>query len=492
MRLRTPIAIIAALSLAMQPVVAEIEDLPDIGSPSDSVLSKEKEAQLGRAMYRSLLDTNRVILDPEIQEYIQDIGQKLAAHAQDGDFRFHFFVVDDPAINAFALPGGYIGIHSGMLLAAATESELAGVIAHEISHVTQRHISRAVFANQRVSILTMAALLGAILIGAATGSADIIQGGVMTAQTITAQQQINFTRSNEYEADRFGVRVLAAAGFDPMGMPDFFETMARRTGPLANKVPEFLQTHPVTMTRIAEARARAEQYPRTEVHHDATGFTLTQARVRVLTSSTPEKALEYFKGERRQSGHFEELGNRYGMALAKMQIGEYAAAGTIFSRLLSTHEGIIHFHTGLAAAQMAQGRVDDAFSTYEHAMELFPRNIPLTVRYSQALLDHGRAALAHEILLDLLNQVPPTAGQVRLIALAASAAGDTADAHYYMAEYHVLSGNLRMAADQLRLALSIPDLDNVQKARFLARLKQIQEWMPTPQQQRRKKRDKDH
>ena len=153
----------------------------------------------------------------------------------------------------------------------ASESELAGVLAHEISHVTQRHISRAVFANQRSSILTMAAMLGAILLGAVGGSGDVITGAIATAQGVAAQQQINFTRANEYEADRVGVGVLAAAGFDPMGMPAFFETLARQTGPLASQAPEFLRTHPVTVNRIAETRERAAALPRPDVR-DAAGL----------------------------------------------------------------------------------------------------------------------------------------------------------------------------------------------------------------------------
>ncbi len=478
MPLRNLIFAITVLSLATQQVFGAVnDDLPDIGSPSDSVLSKAREAQIGRSMYRSLLSAERIVLDPEIQEYIQDVGQKLAAQAQDGDFNFHFFVIDDPAINAFALPGGYIGVHSGLLLATNNESELAGVLAHEISHVTQRHISRAVFANQKASILTMAAMLGAILLGAATGSSDVIQGGIMASQTMAAQQQINFTRSNEYEADRFGVGVLAAAGFDPMGMPAFFATLARKSGPMASQAPEFLRTHPVTISRIAETRSRAEDYSVGEVR-DAVGYSLSRARLRTLTSSTPERALEYFRAQADDTGKTDNIGTQYGIALAELDLAQYDKAEKLFRELLSANEGVIHFHTGLAAAQLGGNKVDEALATYQRAMDLFPRNIPLTIRYSEALLDYGQPGLAHTILLDLLNQVPPTAPQVRLIALAASAAGDTADAHYYMAEYHLLTGNLMMAADQLRLALSIPDLDNVQQARFLSRLEQIQHWMP--------------
>jgi len=483
-RLVAVIVMLTLLAPARAPAAAG-DDLPDIGGPSNSVLSREQEMQIGRAIFRSLVDTNRVMSDPEIQEYVQDIGLKLAAHAQDGEYQFTFFVVNDPAINAFALPGGYIGVHSGLLLASSSESELAGVLAHEISHVTQRHISRAVFANQRNSILTMAAMLGAILLGAVGGSGDAITGAIATAQGVAAQQQINFTRANEYEADRVGVGVLAAAGFDPMGMPDFFETLARQTGPLASQAPEFLRTHPVTVSRIAETRERAASLPRPDVQ-DAAGYSLTRARVRVLSSPTPEKALEFFLGEQGDPKHAGDIGAEYGVALARMDLGQYKEAKALFSSLLDANPGVIPFHTGLAGAELALGNREAAFADYEKAMALFPRNVPLTVRYAEALLADGQAKLAHTVLLDLLNNVPPTAEQVRLIALAASAAGDTADAHYYMAELQLIKGDVVMAADQLRLALSIPGLDDVQKARFTARLDQIQEWLDRERKERRR------
>lgn len=484
MRLRHSILALVASGLVVNPLPAANSDLPNIGSPGDTVLSRDLELQIGRSIYRSLVDTDRVISDPEIQEYAQDIGQKLAIHAQDGDFQFNFFVVNDSAINAFALPGGYIGVHSGLILATKTESELAGVIAHEISHVTQRHISRAVYANQRNSILSMAAMLGAILLGAAGGSSDAITGAIATAQGVAAQQQINFTRANEYEADRVGVGVVAAAGFDPQGMPSFFETLARQSGPLESQAPEFLRTHPVTVNRIAETRERAASLPRPEVD-DAAGYSLTKARIRVLSSPTPQKALEFFLGEQQDPKSIGNLGTDYGIALVRMQLGEYGAARDLFRNLRTAHPGVIPFHTGLANAELALGNKTPAFLIYDQAMTLFPRNVPLTVHYAEALLANGNPGKAHSILLDLLNNVPPTAQQVRLIALAASAAGDTAEAHYYMAELHLIKGDATMAADQLRLALSIPGLNSVQKARFSARLDQILEWVQKEQKAKR-------
>ena len=196
----------ASLTLATGAPAAEI-NLPDLGSPADAVLSKNAEAQLGRAIMRQIRASGQLVEDPQITEYVNEIGHRIAAQANfDGNHEFTFFVVDDPTINAFALPGGFIGVHTGLLDATRNEDELAGVLAHEVAHVTQRHIARAIHASQRRSILSTAMMLGVILATAAGGlDGDAIQGAIAVTQGTAAQGQINFTRSNEYEADRVGI-----------------------------------------------------------------------------------------------------------------------------------------------------------------------------------------------------------------------------------------------------------------------------------------------
>ncbi len=173
--------------------------------------------------------------------------------------RFTFFAVKDSGINAFALPGGFIGVNAGLVTATRNESELAGVLAHEIAHVTQRHIARSVQNAGRANLASAAAILAAILIGATTGlPSDAVMGTVTAAQGLAVQQQINFTRANETEADRVGIGILAAAGFDPAAMPDFFWTMQQRSGSVGRNIPELLRTHPVT-TRAHRRDPRPRQ-----------------------------------------------------------------------------------------------------------------------------------------------------------------------------------------------------------------------------------------
>ena len=251
--------LVSLLVLLAQPFGAALaNDLPDFGTPADAVLNKSREGQLGRSVMLQLYNAGAVVEDPLLTEYIQSIGSQIASHANNGDHSFRFFVVDDDRINAFALPGGFIGVNSGLILASDNESELAGVLAHEVSHVTQRHIARSIYDSQRTSIVSMATMLAAILLGAAADlPSDAMMGAVSASQAAALQRQINFTRQNEHEADRVDIDVLAAAGFDPNGMASFFEKLSRRYGVARQNVPEMLQTHPVTANRIAEARGRA-------------------------------------------------------------------------------------------------------------------------------------------------------------------------------------------------------------------------------------------
>ncbi len=452
--------------------------LPDMGSPADAVLSKTTESQIGRAIMRDIRRSGAVVEDAQITEYINDIGHRIAAQTNDGDYEFTFFVVDDPNINAFALPGGYIGVHTGLIEATRNEDELAGVIAHEIAHVTQRHIARAVHANSRQSILTTALMLGAIILGAAGGGGDAVQGAMAVAQGTAAQQQINFTRNNEYEADRIGIGALADAGFDPHGMSSFFEVMSRQniTSPEL-RMPEFLRTHPVTTARIAEARTRAQAYARMQ-RSDSTNYGITRARIIVERFETPELAVDYY--EQRDEANQTDI-EQYGQAVAYQRAGRYRDANRIFEALTEKDKKVIAYHIGLGQTQLALEDYAAGLATFDRALDLFPRNVPLVIEYGEQLIRLGRAKQAHTMLLDLMNNVPPTPEQVRLIARAANEAGDVAESYYYMSEYRLMTGDLIGGINFLRQALQLPELQEIQRIRFEARIDFIREFMSEEQ-----------
>ncbi|MDX1480126.1 MAG: M48 family metalloprotease [Woeseiaceae bacterium] len=453
-------------------------DLPDIGSPADAILSKSIEAQIGRAIMRDIRMSGAVVEDPLVNEYINEIGHRIAAHTNDGEYQFTFFVVNDDRINAFALPGGYIGVHTGLIEATRNENELAGVLAHEIAHVTQRHIARAIHANSRQSILTTALMLGALVLGAAGGSGDAIQAGIAVAQGTAAQQQINFTRSNEYEADRIGISALAAAGYDPHGMASFFEVISRQNTTAPDlRVPEFLRTHPVTTARIAEAQNRAAKYDRV-IAPDSINYGITSARLRVDRYDLADQAVAWF--EQKPLAEQSDV-ERYGRAVAYQRAGRHLEANAIFAELAAKDQTVIAYHIGLAQTELELERYDTGLATFERAVKLFPRNVPVVIHYGEALVRQGKAKQAHTMLLDLMNNVPPTPEQVRLIARAANEAGDVAESLYYMSEYRLMTGDLIGGIGFLRQALALPELQEIQRIRFEARIDFIRDYMSEEQ-----------
>jgi predicted Zn-dependent protease len=414
---------------------------------------------------------------------MQVLGSRIGAQAQDGTQHFTFFVVKDRAINAFAIPGGFIGTNYGLILQTSTESELAGVLAHEIGHVVQRHIARAIQAQSRMSLPMMAAMLGAILIGAAGGGDGAI-GLMAMAQGTAMQQQINFTRMEETEADHVGIGFLYAADLDPNGVASFWSKYIQIEGPQDEyySIPDVLKSHPVTSLRIGEARARAAQFPPRPLRKDAPSYALIRERLRVLTAAPEDDLRPYY--EKVRANGADSLALQYGGALAAQKAGDAASAVKALHRLVDANPGVTILHSALGEAQMAAGDQDGALKTFAHAIDLYPRNVPVTVRYAETLLKAGRASQAHQLLLDVFNNETPTPEQIRLTALAASSAGDTGDAYYYMAEFHLASGDLMLATQQLDLALAEPRLTEVQRKRFLARRDEIRGYLREQRGQR--------
>jgi beta-barrel assembly-enhancing protease len=449
-------------------------DLPDMGSPAEAMLSKSDEYRLGGMVAHELREQNGLLEDPEVNEYIQSLGMRLASQSTMGGVGFHYLVVRDPEINSFAVSGGWVFMFTGLILATDTESQLAAVMAHETAHITQHHIARAIQAQSRQSLTTAAALIAAILLGSMAGGGQATEGAIVAAQGLAVQQQINFTRDEEKEADRVGIGYLAGAGFDPSGMADFFEVTGRAEGLAQTYIPAMLINHPVTTDRIAEARARAAQWPPPK-RHDSVSYELIRERVRVLTATGDvDLAAQYSQKIARGET---SLGNRYGEALALMTGNHPDQAAEIFAQLVHEHDESTLLHIALGQAQAKAGHYDQALATFRHAEDLFPRNVPVTVRYAETLMADGKPAEAHSMLLDLFNNVEPTPDQIHLTALAASAAGDPGDAYYYMGEYQIANGDLQLAVQQYQLALASPHIGVIQRARYQARLDEIRDYL---------------
>jgi beta-barrel assembly-enhancing protease len=454
------------------------QDLPDLGSPANAAISLDDEYHAGLSYVNEIRNTGLILTDPEVSQYAQEIGHSLSSRAEEGQHQFYYFVLRDPVVNAFAIPGGFVAIQSGLILATRNENELAGVLAHETAHVTQRHIVRQIIDQGHEGLLASAAMLAAVLLGATAGrgSPDAIEGAILAGQSAMIQHQINYTRSSEFEADRIGISTMADAGYDPLGMASFFDWMGH-SGPEPSRVNavQFLIDHPIFSDRVAEARDRADQIGRIR-HEDSLGYRLVKERLRSVAAD-PQIARQYYVNLLKNGGG-KTIEERYGKDVAEIATRNPTAAIPDLQELVRDYPKVTQFHGALGQAYLVNNQLKESETVLERAMILFPRNVPITIRLAETLMRSGDNKRAHLVLLDLFNSVEPTPDQTRLIAKAANTAGDFADSYSYMAEFYLMTGNLNMASNQLQMALSLPGLDAVQRARYSARLEEIRAAMP--------------
>lgn len=454
------------------------QDLPDLGSPANAAISIEDEYGAGLGAVKSLRDQGAILDDPEVSDYIQEIGHSLSSRAEEGQHQFYYFVVRDPVVNAFALPGGFIAVNSGTILATRNENELAGVMAHETAHVTQRHLVRQMLDQSHASLVSTAAMLAAILLGATAGrgNSGAMEGGILAAESAGIQHQINYTRASEFEADRIGIGTMAAAGYDPLGMATFFDYMSHE-GPEPSRINaiQFLIDHPIFADRVAEARGRADQIGRVR-HTDSLTYLLMRERLRSLVGD-PKTARAYYSSLVK-NGVGLNMEQRYGRAVAEIALRNPTAAVPELQGLVHEYPKVTQFYGALGQAHMLSGQPRESEEILNKALNLFPRNVPITIRLSETLMRSGDNKRAQLLLDDLFNVVEPTPDQTKLIAKAAAAAGDLPDSYYYMSYFWVMNGDLKMSATQLQLALALPGLDAIQRARFSARLEEIKAAMP--------------
>lgn len=465
--------LILLLMVCMWCSVAHAIDLPNIGDASGKYLSLEDEQRLGEAFMRNLRQTLKINDDPEVNEYIQSLGYSLVANCDAGGRKFTFFVVEDPNINAFAGPGGYIGINTGLILVSEDEDELAAVISHEISHVTQRHLARAFESASKMSLPATAAILAAIILGSKNG--QLGEAALAATAAGSAQSQINFTRSNEEEADRIGMQILAKSGFDPHSMPEFFERLQQSTRFNDDQAYEFLRTHPVTISRIADSSNRAEQLPY-KPKHDSVNYALIKTKLLVDEKNKTLNGVDYFAESLKHATPENEYAMRYGYALALLSAGEYDKARKEISKLIKQDPERLAYQLVLAKVEMADGHTKRALKIYSDNFNLYPHNYPLTILYASALIQAGQAENAVKLLQEHLRQKSPTPKIYNLLAQAETDTGHLAEAHQALAEFHYLNGRTRVAIEQLKIALdNTGEKDTTRKARIQARLAQLED-----------------
>ncbi|MDD1611028.1 MAG: M48 family metalloprotease [Methylococcaceae bacterium] len=447
-------AIALALSLALFPALpqaVEIDkiELPEMGDSSGSLLTIAEEKELGEEFFRYLHSELSINQDAEIQEYIQTIGNRLATNSDTPGYPFHFFVVMENDINAFAGPGGYIGVNSGLILMTEAESELASVMAHEIAHVTQRHLYRGVEAQQRLSIPTMAATLAAIALG--TQSPQMGQAALMAIQAGNVQFQIDFTRAHEEEADRVGMQTLSGSDYDPRSMPTFFERLQQSSRYYGKDIPEFLRTHPVTASRISDTRGRAETYPYKQ-YPDSLAYQLTRAKIRVLTDTNTTEVQKYFQTKLNQGTSEQRTVAQYGMGLVALAMQKYSDAEAIFQSLVKTYPNQVQYGAALARTALEARNYDVALDRYKKLIGQFPNKEAIKLEYAESLLKTGNANQAQKVLLALNPDTQRLPVYTELLAQVYGNLHQAAESHRYLAEHYYSTGHTPEAILQIRLA----------------------------------------
>ena len=446
------------LAIALSSLILLIPDistaneivLPDMGDSTGTLISPVQEKILGESFFRSIRSQLEISYDPDIQNYIQSIGQNLVANSDNPTQAFYFFVVESDDINAFAGPGGYIGINSGLILNSDSESELASVMAHEIAHVTQRHIYRSYEAASRMSIPAAAAMIAAIIV--ATQAPEVGIGALSAIQAGTMQMQINFTRDNEQEADRIGIKTLARAKFDPRSMPTFFEKLQHASRYYGAGAPEFLRTHPITSSRISDTRGRAEKYPYRQVP-DSQDYRLTKAKLRLISTQTKLNDLViYFRDRIDQGTKKQRAAMQYGLGLCYVKQQKFNQAEVIFQQLSSSFPMQRQYLTALAQAAVNKRDIEMAKKLYLQLQQKFPDDIEFQLEYIAILLksNQNQLALQHLKLIDYKNRQHPKF--FLLLAQAYGNLGQNVNSHRYIAEYEYATGQTNAAIMQIKIA----------------------------------------
>jgi predicted Zn-dependent protease len=472
------LALSAAMALTSPTLYAE--GLPELGDDSQTSFSPQMERKVGEQIFAEIRTREpSYIADPEVSAYLNRLGGRLSALVDGGTSEvtgangFEFFALRDPTLNAFAMPGGYIGVHSGLLLSAQSESELASVLAHEISHVTQHHIGRSM---STAGIGQMAMLLSlAVAILAARSNPDMAMGAAMAGQAAGIQSKLNYSRDFEREADRVGLQLLERAGFDARAMPLFFNRMLKFGTLYDNNAPAYLRTHPLTTERISAIEDRIEGRSFKFVP-DSLEFQLVRAKLRAA-AALPRDAIGEFEGRLRDASPREMLIARYGLARAYLLDGDDAAAATqirLVQQAASAQKLSSPMLDVLSAELLMRQRAAAAAANLLLASRAhYPQDRAINYLLIDACLAAGRAEDALKITREDLQLFPNDPQMHALQAKTYSSLGQHMQQHSAQAESYLLVGQLPQAILQLELAQKADDGNFYEHSQVEVRLQEL-------------------
>lgn len=463
-------ALALTVTPGLAPTVKAQSELPTLGDRISGIVSLDEEYKMGREFLKSVRRTTPTISDPLINDFVVNFTHDLAVHSDLQDYRLAFIVIDSPALNAFATPGGVIGVNGGLFLNAETEDEFASVIAHEIAHVSQRHFARSVEDAQRRRIPELATLLASIIL-MGSGS-DAGPAAIMAAQGRAIENQLRFSRQNEAEADRIGMRTLVNAGYDPEGMASLFDRLMDLSR-FSSRPPEFLLSHPLTESRISDARSRATRIPFQDTPDNTTKeYNLMRARIEEHYQSNKSDAITQFSRRLNSaSTQAEEDVARYALALAYSSDNQHEKALEEIDTLLARESNRITYLVTRAEIMIDGRRADEAYHFLQRPLLVNPDNYPLLMAQAQSLIEQRNYTEAVTVL-EKMSQLRPEDHELwYLIAETQGQAGDISKVHQARAEYFLLVGDYRSAREQIRYALRIEE-DKDSNFPLISRLRQ--------------------
>ncbi len=441
--------------------------LPTLGDPTTNTISSVQDAIMGQKFMEELRHSMPILDDPIVTDYIQSLGHRLVG-AAGTTHPFSFFVVNTADINAFAGPGGYVAVNSGLIIITQDESELASVMAHEIAHVINNDIAQKAAQAKRDKISMLAAMIAGVAAGAATNNAELSSGAVTAGMGAMITSELGFSRQAEETADQVGIQILAHAGFDPSAMADFF-------GRLANdekfrlQPPAFASDHPLTADRIAYTVSLANQYPKMKDHSQLDYF-LNRERVRVELTRGPA-ILDYYRRALTKSPNVAYL--HYGYAIALLREGQYQAAKTQIEPLIQSDPDQWLYPMVLARIELGSNQPEKALAILDRLHGLYPEYYPLTLEYAYAQIRAKQTKAAKQLLRDQLVSHPDDIALYELLAKAYVNSNDDADAYLVRAQVLMLEGNPKKAQEQLEIALKTPNISPETRQEVLALLKTL-------------------
>jgi len=471
----TSLLLIAASCLLMPATsFSQLNDeiqLPVLGDSASSTFSLGREHKLGKAWLRVFRNQVETVSDPLLQDYVEHLVYDLATFSELKDRRLDIVVVNNRTINAFAVPGGVIGIHNGLILQAETEAQFSSVVAHELAHLSQRHFARGIEAQQRNTIPNLAGLFAGIIL-AATAGGESGMAAIAATQAATLQNQLRYSRLHETEADRGGMQTMVKAGMDPTAAASMFEIMQRTARYAGNRPPEFLLSHPVTESRISDARSRSRQYPR-KMYSDNLDYQLMRTRVELSFIENSKEAVKRFRAKTQTNSHTPDA-DQYGLVLALIANAEFDEAQQRLSKLSNASPNKICYTVAQAELHMARKGYDQAIALLNDALSIGPGNHPLTMSLVKAYLAANQPHKAEQLLQEHAKRKPNDPSVWYLLAETHGLAGNIIGVHKARAEYFLLIGVLDLAAKQLSYALPLVENDHLETIRIRERIAQIE------------------